>query len=620
MSGISLSGLINGSFDWQSVVTELIQIDSAPITALQNSEATNNTELSAFSQLSSDVTGLQTASQALQADGLFNGVSAASTTPNSTWTATAANGTALGNYTVDVSNLATATSLDGASYIGSKLSPTSNVSGLTLASMPTATAVTAGTFTVDGKQVSVSLSDSLQQVFDAISTATGGNVTGSYDPTADTITLKSGDGSPVVLGAANDTSNFLSAMDLANNGKSSVSSSSQLGAVAVNSPLASAGLGSPVTGTDSSGNGSFSINGVNISYNVNTDTVSSIVADINNSTAGVTASYDPSSDRLILTNNSTGDTGIGVADTTGTLMASLGLTTGSTLVQGQNAAFTVNGGGTIYSASNTLSPAVTGIPGLTIGVNSDTSQTISVAPDTDAMNTAIGNFITAYNTLQTDIGTMTQVSSNVDGSVTTSVLSSNQDVPQWAEDLRNLAFNAVQGVSGTVKSLSDLGIDFNDTSPTLSVTDQTTLTNALTNDPSAVGAFFQTPNTGFAAEFNTYLSNLLLPNTGGIAIETNSLNAENSQDADQITSLQAQLAIEQTNLTNEFLAMQTAQSNAASEEQVLNGMFGGGGSSSSGSSSSSAPASASVVSPSSSSGSGSSSSGSGSSASSSSTA
>jgi flagellar hook-associated protein 2 len=601
MAGISLSGLINGSFDWQTVVSELIQIDSAPITALQNEEATNNTELSAISQLSGDVTSLQTASEALQADGLFNGVSAASTTPNSTWTATADSGTALGNYTIDVTNLATSSSLDGASNIGTRLSPTSDVSGLTLSTLPTATAVTAGTFSVDGQQVTVSLSDSLQQVLDAISTATGENVTGTYDPSTDKITLTSGNGSPVVLGAANDTSNFLSAMQLANNGTNTVSSSTKLGAVSVTSPLESAGLATPVTGTDSSGNGSFTINGVSISYNVNTDTVSSIIADINNSSAGVTASYDPSNDRVILTNNSTGDTGIGVADASGTLMASLGLTTGSTLVQGQNATFTINGGGQITSASNTLGPSVTGIPGLTVGIDSETSQTISVSPDTAAMNTAIQNFITAYNTLQTDIGTMTQVTSNVDGSVTTSVLSSNQDIPQWAEDLRNLAFNAVQGVSGTVQSLSDLGIDFNDTSPTLSVTDQATLTNALNSDPSAVGAFFQTPGTGFAAEFNTYLSNLLLPNTGGIAIETNALNAENSQDADQITALQAQLNIEQSNLTNEFLAMQTAQSNAASEEEVLNGMFGDGSSSSSSSSSSSAPASASVVSPSSSS-------------------
>ena len=157
MSGISLSGLINGSFNWQSVVTQLIQIDSAPVTTLQNDEAANNTKLSAFSQLSGDVTSLQTASQALQADGLFNGVSAASTTANSTWSTSAASGTALGNYTIAVSNLATAASLDGAGNIATGLSPTSDVSGLTLATLPTATAPTAGNFSVDGQQVNVAL-------------------------------------------------------------------------------------------------------------------------------------------------------------------------------------------------------------------------------------------------------------------------------------------------------------------------------------------------------------------------------------------------------------------------------------------------------------------------------
>jgi flagellar hook-associated protein 2 len=596
MSGIQLSGLINGSFDWQTVVSELIQIDSAPITALQNKEASNNTQLSALAQLGADATSLQTASQALQADGVFDGVAAASTTPNSTWTAAAASGTSLGNYTIAVSNLATPSSLDGTNNIGTSLSPTDNVAAITLSTMPTSTAVTAGTFTVDGKQVSVALTDSLQQALDAISTATGA-VTGTYDSTTDEVTLTSANGSPIILGAGNDTSNFLQALKLSNNGTAAVSSLTRLGAASVTASLAGAGLATPVTGTDSSGNGSFTVNGVSISYNTNTDTISSIIGDINSSTAGVTASYDPSSDRVILTNNATGNTGISVADTSGTLMQSLGLGTGAKLNQGLNAVFTVNGGGPITSASNTLNPAVTGIPGLTVNVNSATSQSVSVTPDTGAMTTAIQNFISAYNTLQGDIGAMTTISTNADGSVTSAVLSNNQDVPQWSEELRNLAFNSLSGVSGPITSLSNLGIDFGGTSPTLSITDQTTLTNALTTDPEAVGAFFQTPISGFSDEFNNYLSNLLFPNSGGIAVETSALDSQNASDADKITSLQAQLAIEQTNLTNEFLAMQTAQSNSQSESQILNGMFGGGSSSSS-SSSSSTPASASVVTPS----------------------
>ncbi len=596
MSGISLSGLINGSFNWQSVVTQLIQIDSAPVTTLQNDEATNNTELSSYAQLSSDLVGLQTASQNLQSDGVFNGVTAASTTPNSTWTSSAGSGTALGNYSIDVTTLATPSSLNGASGVGSGLSPTSNVSGVTIATMPTATAVTAGTFSVDGQQVTIAPTDSLQQVFDAISTATGGKVTASYDPTLDAITLKSSDNSPIVLGAGNDTSNFLDAVKLESNGMDSVSSTASLGATEINSPLASAGLKSPVTGTDGSGNGSFTVNGVSVAYNVNTDTVSSILSDINNSSAGVTASYNPASDGIILTNNSTGDTGIGVADTTGTLMASLGLTTGATLVQGADSVFSVNGGSPITSKSNTLDPATTGIAGLTVGVNTTGIQTISVGADVTGMNTAIQGFITAYNTLQSDITSMTKITSNVNGTVTTSVLSGDQDVPQWASDLQDMAFNAVPGLTGDIQSLSDIGIDFTGTGSTLSVTNQTALNNALSANPAQVAAFFQSPTTGFSARMNTYIANLLLPNTGGLAVITNALNAQNTDDANKITALQAQLADEQTTLTNEFLAMQTAQSAAQSDQAILAGMFGNGSSSSSssGSSGSSTPASATV--------------------------
>jgi flagellar hook-associated protein 2 len=599
MAGISLSGLINGSFNWQTVVTDLIQVASAPVTTLQNDEATNNTELSAYAQLSGDLTSLQTASQALQGDGIFDAVSAASTTPNSTWTSTAGSGTALGNYSIDVTTMATPSSLDGVAGIGTGLSPTSVVSGVTMATMPTATAVTSGTFSVDGQQVSVSLTDSLQQVFDAISAATSGKVTGTYNPATDEINLTSSDGSPIVLGAGNDTSNFLDAVKLESNGTGTVSSSASLGAAEINAPLASAGLKSPVTGTDPSGNGSFTVNGVSISYNMNTDSVSSIVSDINNSAAGVTASYNPASDGLTLTNNATGDTGIAVADTSGTLMASLGMTTGATLAQGADAVFSVNGGGPITSKSNSLDPTVTGIAGLTVGVNTTGTQTISVGADTDSMNTAIQSFISSYNTLQSDISTMTKITTNVDGSVTTSVLSGDQDLPQWASDLQDMAFNAVSGLSGSIKSLSDIGIDFTGTGSTLSVTDQTALTNALSTNPAGVGAFFQTPTTGFSARLNTYVANLLQPNSGGLAVATNALNATNTDDANKITALQAQIADEQTSLTNEFLAMQTAQSAAQSDQAILNGMFGNGSSSSSSSSSSSTPSAASVVSPSS---------------------
>jgi len=584
MSGIQLSGLVNGSFDWQSVVNQLISIDSTPITNLEAQETANNSQLAAFSQLSGDFTTLQNAATALQGDGVFNGVSASSDTANSSWTATAANGTAAGNYTIDVTNLATPAYLTGQSNIADPLSATSVVSGVTMATMPTSTAVTAGTFTVDGQTVTVALTDSLQDVFDKISAATNGNVTASYNPGTDGITLASGDGSQVVLGAGNDTSNFLSVMHLANNTTDSVSSSSPLGSVAMGATLANADLKTALTGQDSSGNGAFSINGVSFTYNTGTSSLATIMSQINNSTAGVTASFDPTDDRLILTNNSTGDVGIGVSDTSGNLMGALGLTTGSTFTHGQNAQFSINGGSTTASQSNVLAAAATGITGLSVTVNTLGSQTISVSPNTDAMTTAINGFISAYNTLQSDITSLTTISTGVTGTVSTSILSGNQEVPQWATDLRNLAFNAVSGVSGAITSLDQIGIGFSGTSNQLSVLDQTQLNNALSTEPTAVGAFFQNPTTGFAAEFNSFTANILQPTTGDLAVETAGLNQENADDATKISQLQIQLDAERTNLTNEFLAMQTAQSQAESDEEIINGLSGSSSSSSSSSS------------------------------------
>jgi flagellar hook-associated protein 2 len=254
-------------------------------------------------------------------------------------------------------------------------------------------------------------------------------------------------------------------------------------------------------------------------------------------------------------------------------------------VHGANAVFTINGGSPITSASNNLTSAVTGVTGLTVNVNATGSQTITVSPDTDSMSTAIQGFITAFNNMQADISALTEVTTNVNGTVTSSILSGNQEVPQWSTDLRNLAFNSVN-VSGAIKSLDDIGIGFSGISPTLSVTDSTKLENALSTNPSAVGSFFQSANTGFAAEFNNYASKVLLPGTGSLAIETTTLNNENASDAAKITQLQIGLDAERTNLTNEFLAMQTAQSQAQSEQSILNGLSGGSTSSSSSSSSS----------------------------------
>jgi flagellar hook-associated protein 2 len=569
MAGIQISGLLsNSAFDWKSVVDQLIQADSAPVTALTAQKTTNTSQITALAGLQTSLTDLQDSIQAIRANDLFNLRNVTSDTTGTTWNSNSASGATVGSYAFDVQQLATAARIQGASDIGQGLAATSTVTGVTLATLNTATAVNAGTLTVNGQQVTLALTDSLQDVFNKISLATGGDVTGSYDPASDGITLASGSGE-VVLGAANDTSNFFQVMKLANNGTPTTSSSAALGTLKPFAPLAGAGLKAAVTAVDPQGNGSFAINGVSISYNVNTDSLSAILGRINQSGAGVTASYDSAGDRVNIVNSTTGDTGIGLTDPTGGLLGALGLTGASgTLTHGKNALFTVNGGPVLSSASNTLDASTHGITGLSVTVNSRTTQTVTVASDTASMQTALQTFMDKFNAAQDAIDTNTKITVS-GGTVTTSVLSSNREVQAWAGQLRSIAFGAISGLGGTVQRLDNLGIDFDSTTGHLTVKDSTKLASALTNHPDDVQAFFLTPGTGLVSKMFTYLTNVM----GSDTTQQSNLTTASSDIDKQVATLQARLTDERTQLTNSFIQMLDAQSSAQNQSLTLTNAF-----------------------------------------------
>lgn len=571
MAAIQISGLLaNSAFDWKTVVSELIAADSIPITNLQTQQTTNTNQVTALNALQTDMASLQTSVESLQTGGLFSARTVSSSNSISTWKSTSTDGAPLGTYDFSIQTLATQAQTKGSTGVSTGLSSSSDVSALTIANLNIATPVTAGTFTVNGQQVTIATTDSLQGVFDKIAAATGGDITGSYNPATDGITLTSGSGAEVILGANNDTSNFISAMKLQNNATSSTSSSASLGTVVTSAALASADLKTPLTGLDASGNGSITVNGVAIGYNANTDTVSSLISRINSSSAGVTVSYDSANNRFTVTNNNTGDVGMGLSDTTGNLLASMGLTSaaGGTFAHGKNAQFTINNGPTLTSLSNTLDSSVTGISGFSVTVNSQTAETLQIQSDTSSMQTAIQAMITAYNKVQSDITADTQITTS-GGKTTASVLSGDGQVTDWAANLQSLAFDAVTGVTGSIQSLNDMGIGFTGTTGQLSVTDSTKLANALTNSPQDVQNFFLTGSTGFVSRMFAGLATDIGQNSSA----QKALNQTNTDLANRITAMQTQLSSEQTNLTNAFIAMVDAQSTAQSESTTLTNAF-----------------------------------------------
>lgn len=566
-TSLQVAGLAS-DFDWKSFTDQIMELEREPINRLNAEKSINSQKVAQLGTLGTKLSALQASANALSEVGLFGKRSATSGTANSTWSASAASNTATGTYRVAVSQLATAAALTGAGDIGSALNPASNdVSGLTLATLPIGQAITAGTFTVNGSKITVALTDSLQDVFDAISTATGGDVTASYDRTTDRISLSSGTGN-VVLGAANDTSNLLRALKLGNNGTSTVTSSSQLGTVKTAAALASANLGAAITAVDGAGAGEFTVNGVSIAYNVNTDTLSGVLKRINDSGAGVSAAYDAANDRVVLTNTSTGDLGISVSESAGGLLGALGLTGGTTFTRGENALFTINGGDTFSSASNTLDSSAHGIEGLDVTVKTEETQTITVAADTAAMKTKIEKFIEDFNGVQTFLDSVTRVSTDSKGKVTAAVLASNREIQEWGRSLRAMAFAQVGGLSGTIKRLDDLGLDFKSTASELEIKDSAKLTKMLGESGADVTAFFASAATGFAAKFDAFIKNSTASNTK----QQEGINKANTSIDEQIAAIERRLLQQRTVMESAFINMELAQSRIKQQQSAISGM------------------------------------------------
>lgn len=538
-----------------------MQIEATPISRIQKEQATNTQQGTALSGLGTKLEALRSAAQALKDTSLFAQRTASAGTSDSTWKVSAAAGFAPGSHTLAVSQLATKARREGAADITGGLSASNDVSGTTLATLSTAASVTAGTFSVNGHKLTVATTDSLQDVFDAIDDATDGAVTAAYDATSDQVTL-TGTGT-ITLGAANDTSNLLAVLKLANNATASVTSSGTLGAMRTGATLATAGLRTAVGG---SGSGTFTINGTSVAYNAATDTLTALLKRINASGAGVTATYDAVNDRVVLANQVTGDLGIAVEDDANGLLASLGLTTGATSVRGQDAAFTIDGGATLYSRSNTLDGTAHGLAGLSVTVDSATTQTVTVAADTDAMREKVDDFVDAYNAVQGYLDEKTKITTS-GGKVTSSVLSKNHEVQAWARQLRALAFGAVS-VGGTITRLDHLGLDFQGDG-TLEVADADKLAAALADHPADVEDFFAHGSTGLAVKFDVLLDSLGEYNDTA----QTKLTTTNSDLDRQIADLQRRLDQQRELMTNSFIAMESAQSRIQQQSTALTNAF-----------------------------------------------
>lgn len=568
-SSLAISGLASG-FDWQSLVSQLTQVERAPQTRLQSQQSILLQKNNALSSIKTELGVLQNAATVLKDPSFFDSRTSASSDATLA-SASAAAGTALGTYSFNVSQLATAAALQGTVGAGAALNSSNDVSALTLSSAGFATAVTAGTFTVNGKQITLATSDTLQGVFDKISAATGGAVTASYSATginADKITLSSA--SEIVLGSATDTSNFLQMAKLSNTGTGTVTSTGSLGAVKTTGGLSQANFATPIS-DGGSGAGAFLINGVTINFNAASDSVANIVSRINDSTAGVVANYDSTNNRFTLTNKGSGDVGISVQDVTGNFLAGTGLAA-STLVHGKNLLYTVNGGPQLSSQSNSIPNGSSGIAGLSMTALAKGLFNVTVGSDTAKIKTAITNLVNEYNKVQSVINTQTASTTDATGKVTAGLLAGDQDTESLSSTLRNLMTGAVSGAAGAGVRLESLGFGSNGTTDSLSTTDSSGLDSALMANLSGLKDLFTNSSSGLAVKLNSLLDGIIGDN-GSLVTQQTNLTKQSTTIDTQISDMEKQVLVYQQRLTDSFVAMEVAQAKINQQLQFLTKAF-----------------------------------------------
>ncbi len=564
---LGVSGLASG-FDWKTLVSKLADAERLPQKRLRVEQGDIADRNAAYGSLKTQLSVLQSRVTDLKDPSLYS----SRTTALGDLTiasATADAGAATGNYVFHFTQLASAAVRQGASVV-KPLSASDDVSGVVLASAGFPTAVTAGTFTVNGKQVTLATSDTLQQVFDKIGAATGGAVTASYSTATDKITLASS--SEIVLGSSADTTNFLQLAKLNNNGSASVVSSDTLGGPRMSDAAGSANLATMIT-DGGAGAGEFKLNGVSITFNATSDSVQNIMDRINASSAGVTASYDSVNNRFKLTNKTTGDVGMALEDVTGNFLTATGLSSG-TLQHGKNLLYTINGDGQLVSQSNTVTQTSSGLTGLNVtALKEGASTSVTVGSDTEKVKSAISAFITEYNSLQSMIDAQTASTTDSSGKVTAGTLAGDSDANDLATQLRQAVYAQISGLSGNLSHVDNLGITSNGDDNTLAMNDSTKLDDVLANNMTSVQDLFTNSTNGLAVRLDSFLTKTIGDSGTLIARQTTLTKQSTDIDA-QVVEMERLVQSDSDRLTASFVAMETAQANINQQLAYLTKTFG----------------------------------------------
>jgi len=559
--GISLnpSTLLSGQgLDVSSVVQQIINSQSGPLTVWQNQNTTLATQDGVLEGVENDLTALQNTVSALADPAGALTAQAATSSNTAILTATAQSNAIAGNHQIVVSNLAT----NGEVYTN-PISGGANVSFLPAGSTGGDIQLQVGgsSGTTHDIPITPGSNDTLNTLASYINTQSSENNWGATasvvsDVNGSRLALESQNTGSVgaLVIVANTVTGILSTADLNDPNASFLPSGQSTGDLQLQIGGASGTTEDiPITGGSN-------------------DTLNTLTGYINTQSSannwGVTASVvqDSGGYHLQITSQAKGPAGdLAFTNNTTTLTVAPNPATNLTFLAptgGTNASLTIDGV-PFASTSNIVTGAIQGVTLNLLSQAPGTPVQLSVGPDTDQITLAVNNFVSAYNTLVSTINAQYVVDPT--GATPAPPLESDLSLRGVQSSILNDASYAFPGATGTTASvnggiinLASLGINMNNDGTLTIGTNASgqTFAQIVAANPAAVLNFFQgTAGNGFANAFNTDLTNLTSTTTGPLNVDLAQNESEQQTLTTNISNFQNQLNTEQTALTQQFDAV-----------------------------------------------------------------
>lgn len=486
-SSLDISSLLAASTGSSSVGIDVTSAVDAAIYAARAPERQWQSEQSTIQGQITALSSIQTALSAVSTDltnlgnlqGSLASLTATSSDP-STLTAVAAAGTTQGSHVVVVNSLATSASAYSPSLASATASLGSSMLKITAAG---------------GAQSSFTLGTNGSNNLTALVRAINSSALGI---TASVVNDAEGARLALVSNASGAGSNF-TVTDSGTTGSSWTSASLASGS----SPLPS-------------GNFQVSDGTSSATITVAKGSSLSVVADqINSQGLGLSASVvsDSSGSHLAISSTTGGSVNVSSDPT-------LTFTQPS---QGSNASLTVDGI-PVSSASNTVTGAVKGLTLNLQGVTAGSPVTLTVAPDTAQITSAISQFVTDYNSASQLVNSQFAYSTSTSSQ---GALGSDSTTRSLQSMLLGIgAYQAPSdGSSPSVTTFANLGITMNDDGSLTLNTAQ--LNQTLQTNASSVQNFFQGKAlNGFASTFQKQVDAYNLPSIGALSLDVKNLTQE----------------------------------------------------------------------------------------------